>query len=56
MPVMDQFWGDGYGKLKDPFGHKWSIATHVKDLSMDEMKPAMDEAMEKMNEKMQKSA
>jgi uncharacterized glyoxalase superfamily protein PhnB len=52
MPVMDQFWGDRYGKLKDPFGHKWSIATHVKDLSMDEMKRAMDEAMERM----QKSA
>ncbi len=48
MPVMDQFWGDRYGKLKDPFGHKWSIATHTKDLSMDEMKRGMDEAMEKM--------
>ena len=48
MPVMDQFWGDRYGKLKDPFGHKWSIATHVKDLSGDEMKRAMDEAMAKM--------
>ena len=46
MPVMDQFWGDRYGKLKDPFGHKWSIATHTKDLSMDEMKRGMDEAME----------
>jgi len=49
MPVMDQFWGDRYGKLKDPFGHKWSIGTHVKDLSMDEMKHGMDEAMEKMH-------
>jgi PhnB protein len=48
MPVTDQFWGDRYGKLKDPFGHKWSIATHTKDLSMDEMKRGMDEAMEKM--------
>ena len=37
MPVADQFWGDRYGKLKDPFGHKWSIATHIKDMSMDEM-------------------
>jgi PhnB protein len=45
MPVMDQFWGDRYGKLKDPFGHKWSIATHTKDLSMDEMKHGMDDAM-----------
>ena len=48
MPVMDQFWGDRYGRLKDPFGHKWSIATHTKDLSMDEMKRGMDEAMAKM--------
>jgi PhnB protein len=48
MPVTDQFWGDRYGKLKDPFGHNWSIATHIKDLSMDEMTHNMDEAMEKM--------
>jgi PhnB protein len=48
MPVSDQFWGDRYGKLVDPFGHKWSIATHTQDLSMDEMKKGMDEAMSKM--------
>ena len=48
MPVMDQFWGDRYGQLKDPFGHKWSIATHVKDMSSDEMKRSMDEAMAAM--------
>lgn len=48
MPVMDQFWGDRYGRLKDPFGHKWSIGTHIKDLSMDDMKKGMDEAMAKM--------
>jgi uncharacterized glyoxalase superfamily protein PhnB len=48
MPVMDQFWGDRYGKLKDPFGHKWSIATHVNDMSADEMKRSMDDAMSKM--------
>jgi PhnB protein len=55
MPVMDQFWGDRYGKLTDPFGHKWSIATHTKDLSMDEMKRGMDEALAK-SQKMQKTA
>ena len=54
MPVADQFWGDRYGKLKDPFGHKWSIATHTKDMSADEMKRNVDEAMEKF--KMQKTA
>ncbi len=48
MPVSDQFWGDRYGKLKDPFGHKWSIATHVKDMSADEMKHSMEEAMAQM--------
>jgi PhnB protein len=56
MPVMDQFWGDRYGKLRDPFGHKWSIGTHIKDLSMDEMKKAMDEAVAKMSDPMQKTA
>ena len=58
MPVMDQFWGDRYGQLKDPFGHKWSIGTHIADLSMDEMKRGMDEAMEKFKNRpdMQKTA
>jgi len=57
MPVSDQFWGDRYGKLKDPFGHKWSIATHIKDMSADEMKRSMDEAMQKMGEpELQKTA
>jgi PhnB protein len=55
MPVSDQFWGDRYGKLKDPFGHKWSIATHTKDMSGDEIKRSMGEAMEQMG-KTQKTA
>jgi uncharacterized glyoxalase superfamily protein PhnB len=33
MPVADQFWGDRYGILKDPFGHRWSIASRLEDLS-----------------------
>ena len=33
MPIDDQFWGDRYGSIVDPFGHRWSIATHVEDLS-----------------------
>lgn len=32
MAVADQFWGDRMGTLTDPFGHKWSIATHVEDV------------------------
>jgi uncharacterized glyoxalase superfamily protein PhnB len=38
QPLMDTFWGDRYGKLKDPFGHEWSVATHVEDVSEDEMR------------------
>ena len=56
MPVMDQFWGDRYGKLRDPFGHKWSIGTHIKDLSGDEMKLGMDEAFAKAAQKLKKTA
>ena len=37
MPPMDMFWGDRYGKLVDPFGHHWSLATHVEDLTHEEM-------------------
>ena len=33
MPVADMFWGDRYGKLEDPFGHHWSIATHLRDMT-----------------------
>jgi PhnB protein len=32
MEVADQFWGDRYGRVVDPFGHHWSIATHVRDV------------------------
>ena len=42
MPVADQFWGDRYGKLEDPFGHVWSMATHKREVGMDEAKKAME--------------
>lgn len=48
MPLMDQFWGDRYGIVTDPFGHKWSLATHIKDMSPEEMQRGQDEAMAKM--------
>ena len=35
------FWGDRYGKLEDPFGHHWSIATHQRDVTPEEMAQAM---------------
>jgi PhnB protein len=38
MPVADQFWGDRYGTLVDPFGYSWGIATHKEDLSPAEMR------------------
>jgi PhnB protein len=41
MPLEDQFWGDRYGKLVDPFGHHWSVATHVREVSMEEAQQAM---------------
>jgi len=41
MPVTDMFWGDRYGQLEDPFGHRWSIATHVRDVTPAEMQQAM---------------
>lgn len=37
MPLQDMFWGDRYGKLVDPFGHHWSIAQHIEDLTPEEM-------------------
>jgi len=37
MPPTDMFWGDRYAKLTDPFGHKWSMATHIEDVSAKEM-------------------
>ena len=37
MPPTDMFWGDRYGKFTDPFGHKWSVATHIEDVTPKEM-------------------
>jgi uncharacterized glyoxalase superfamily protein PhnB len=44
MPAQDMFWGDRYGCVKDPYGHKWSFGTHIKDLTPDEIKAGMKEA------------
>ncbi len=43
MPLDDMFWGDRYGKLEDPFGHQWSVGTHVRDVSPEEMQKAMEQ-------------
>ena len=42
-PVQDQFWGDRMGTLIDPFGHQWSLATHVEDVPEDEMQARMEQ-------------
>ncbi|HXB68219.1 MAG TPA: VOC family protein [Candidatus Acidoferrales bacterium] len=48
MPVADMFWGDRYGKLTDPFGQSWSLATHIEDVAPEEMARRGKEAMAKM--------
>lgn len=50
MPVADQFWGDRYGKITDPFGHSWSLATHKEDVAPAEMHKRAQEAMAKMGQ------
>ena len=48
MEVADQFWGDRFGSITDPFGHNWSIATHVEDLSPEEIEERGKAAMAAM--------
>jgi PhnB protein len=45
MPVADQLWGDRLGTVRDPFGHSWSIATHIRDMSQDEITAAFKAAL-----------
>jgi PhnB protein len=45
MPVADMFWGDRYGKLEDPFGHQWSVATHVRDVDPSQWQAEMRKQM-----------
>jgi len=42
MPLMDAFWGDRFGSIQDPFGHVWSIATHKKDMTPEEIKAGQE--------------
>ena len=48
MPVADMFWGDRFGKLADPFGHEWAMATHKEDLSPEEIHKRGQAAMAAM--------
>ena len=45
MPLADMFWGDRYGQVDDPFGHRWSIATHKQDLTIEQMQEGMQQMM-----------
>jgi PhnB protein len=38
MPLENQFWGDRYGKIRDPFGHRWGLAQHIEEVAPEEMK------------------
>ena len=48
MPPADMFWGDRYGMVVDPFGHKWSIATHIRDMTPQEMATEQEEFFKQM--------
>jgi PhnB protein len=48
MEVEDQFWGDRFGSITDPFGHNWSVATHVEDLTPEEIEERGKAAMAAM--------
>jgi PhnB protein len=48
MEVADQFWGDRFGTITDPFGHSWSVATHIEDVPPDEMAQRAKAAMAAM--------
>jgi PhnB protein len=50
MEVEDQFWGDRFGTVQDPFGHSWSIATHVEDVAPEEIAERAKAAMAEMSD------
>jgi PhnB protein len=49
MPLQNQFWGDRYGKVRDPYGHQWGLAQHVEDVSPEEMKKRAEAWMKQMS-------
>jgi PhnB protein len=50
MPLADQFWGERYGQLRDPFGHKWSISHTVRKLTPEELERGARASMEHARE------
>ena len=51
MPATDMFWGDRYAKLRDPFGHAWSVGTHIEDVKPRDMQARADAWMKSMSPK-----
>jgi PhnB protein len=51
MPVQDMFWGDRAGTVQDPFGYSWFLATHIKDLTMQEIQQGAEAAFAEMAKK-----
>ena len=51
MPLADMFWGDRVGALEDPFGHRWSLAQHLKDLTPDEIEKGQKAFLAQMPKK-----
>ncbi|MBV8051513.1 MAG: VOC family protein [Acidobacteriaceae bacterium] len=56
MPVTDMFWGDRMGSFVDPFGHHWTLATHVRDVSIEEMKEGEKKFYAQMAQQAQKKS
>lgn len=56
MPVQDMFWGDRMGSFTDPFGHQWTLATHVKDLSPEQMEEGAKAFQKQMQDMAQKQS
>jgi len=46
MPVFDAFWGDRYGQIVDPFGHCWGLATHLRQMTEDELTKGVRKSVE----------
>ena len=55
MPLNNQFWGDRYGKVRDPFGHQWGLAQHVEDVAPEEMSKRSAEWVAQMSKAAGKS-
>ncbi|MBI5118969.1 VOC family protein [Candidatus Poribacteria bacterium] len=51
MPITDMFWGDRYGKVADPFGHEWDLATHKEDLTPEQIRERAEEFFAQMAKK-----